>query len=405
MSKEKNNITIKIFALLIAIILWNNVMNIKNPQWDQEIRNIPVTFSNTATLDRLGLIVMEPKEVTVNVKVSGRRNDMEDFSSKNIVATLDLTGYSEGQFKVPINISLRNQLPSVVVTNWTPKEVLITFEKIVPKDIPITIEIEGEVPADYLLGDVSSKSQFISIRGPRSWVNEVNKAIVIVDVNGITSDVVRSRPVQILDDKGNEVMGVDKVPSVIDININVLKTNSIPIELITENELPENFTITNINISPRTVAIKGKKNILDITKINTKPIDINLLLEQTSMEVELDLPDGVELLDPKEKIIITYTIEETIVKDYNINLKDIVIKNLDSTLSINPLDLESSVQISLKGIKSVIDIIKEEDLKVEIDLLELEEGTHAIELKIGTIQGVTVDKINPDPLEIRLIKN
>jgi len=221
----------------------------------------------------------------------------------------------------------------------------------------------------------------------------------------INSDTSRSITVKVLDDQGNEVIGVDKVPSLIDVNISVLKTNSIPIELITENKLPDNFTITNIEISPRNIAIKGKKDILGINKINTKPIDINSLLEQTSMEVELDLPEGVELLNPKEKILITYTIEETIVKDYNVLMKDLTIKNLDSTLSINDLDLERSIQIALKGIKSVIDKVTVEDLVVEIDLLGLEEGTHTVQLKVGNIQGVTVDAIKPEPLEIELIKN
>lgn len=404
MSKEKNNITIKIFALLIAVLLWNTVMKTENPEWPKEIRNIPVTYSNAAALERLGLVIMEPKEVTVNVKVNGRKNDMKDFSAKNIVATVDLSGYREGQFKVPIKVSLINQKSSVVVDSWESKEVLFTFDKVIPKDIPISIEIEGQVPEGYLLGDVSSKSQFISIRGPRTWVNEVNKVVATIDVSDLTSDVIRSRPVQILDDQGNEVIGVDKVPSVIDINISVLKTNSIPIELITENELPENFTITNIEISPRDIAIKGK-NILSIDKINTKPVDINSLLEQTSMEVELDLPEGVELLNPREKVLITYTIEETIVNGYDILLKNVIIKNLDSTLSINTLDLERTIQISLKGIKSIIDEITEEDLIVEIDLLGLEEGTHPVEVKIGNIQGVTVDEIKPEPLEIQLIKN
>ena len=404
MSKEKNNITIKVFALLIAILLWSFVMNKENPEWPTTIKNIPVTI-NTSALDRLGLVLMEPKDITVNVEVNGRKSDMKDFSSKNIVAQVDLSGRGEGQFKVAINVSLINQKPGVVIKNIEPKEVLFTLEEIIPRDIPINIQTEGTVPTGYLLGDTSSKSQFVTIRGPRSWVNEVNKAIAIVDVTGITSDVIRSRPVQIVDDKGNEVLGVDKVPSVIDVNINVLKTNSLPIELITENELPENFAITNIEISPRNIDIKGKNDILNINKINTKPIDINSLLEQTSMEVELDLPEGVELLNPREKILITYTIEETIVKDYNILLKDVLIKNLDSTLSINTIDLENEIQLSLKGIKSVIDLITEDDLKIEIDLLGLEEGTHQVELKIENIQGITVDEIKPDPLEIRLIKN
>lgn len=404
MSKERNNITVKVFALLIAIILWSFVMNKENPEWPISSKNIPVTI-NTNTLDRLGLVLMEPKEITINVEVTGRKNDMKNFSAKNIVAQVDLSGRGEGQMKVPINVSLRNQLPGVIVTNWEPKEVLFTLEKIISRDIPINIQTEGEVPTDYLLGNVNSKSQFVSIRGPRSWVNEVDKVVAIVNVEDINSDTSRSITVKVLDDQGNEVIGVDKVPSLIDVNISVLKTNSIPIELITENKLPDNFTITNIEISPRNIAIKGKNDISGINKINTKPIDINSLLEQTSMEVELDLPEGVELLNPKEKILITYTIEETIVKDYNILMKDLTIKNLDSTLSINDLDLERSIQIALKGTKSVIDKVTGEDLVVEIDLLGLEEGTHTVQVKVGNIQGVTVDAIKPEPLEIELIKN
>lgn len=405
MSKEKNNITIKVFALLIAILLWNIVMNKENPELPREIRNIPVTYSNTSNLDRLGLVIMEPKEITANVKVKGRINDMSDFSAKNIVVKIDLSGYSEGQVRVPVTVSLINQKSSIAVTDWEPKEVLFTFDKVITKDIPIDIQVEGQLAENYLLGDVTSKSQFISIRGPRTWVNEVNRVVSSVDINGITEDAVRTRPVQILDGQGNEVLGVDKIPSVIDINVSVLKTNAIPIELITENELPENFTITNIEISPRTVSIKSKGNISKIEKINTKPIDINSLLEQTSMEVELDLPEGVELLNPREKTIITYTIEETIVKDFNILIKDAVLKNLDSTMSIEPLDLEKQLTVSLKGIKSVIDLISLENLVVEIDLLGLEEGTHSVQAKVGNIQGVKVDAIKPEPLDIRLIKN
>lgn len=404
MSKEKNNITIKVFALLIAIILWNNVMNIENPQWPINSKNTPVII-NTRALDRLGLVLIEQTDLTVNVEVSGRKNDMKNFSSKNIVAQIDLSGYNEGQIKVPITVSLRNQLPGVVVTNWEPKEVLLTLEKIISRDMPINIETEGAVPTDYLLEDVKSKSQFVTIRGPRTWVNEVNKVIATANIEGLTADANRSVNVKILDDQGNEVVGVDKVPNVIDVSIGVLKTNSIPIELITENELPDNYTITNIAINPSAIAIKGKNDSLNIGKINTKPIDINSLLEQSSMEVELDLPIGVELLNPKEKIVITYTIEETIIKNYNILLKDVKLKDLASTLSIDTLDLEKSIQISLKGIKSKVDLITEADLILEIDLLGLEEGLHPVELKISNLQGITVDSIMPEPFEIRLIKN
>ena len=404
MSKEKNNLTIKAFALIIAILLWTTVMKVENPEQPTTIRNIPVTI-NTTTLDRAGLVLMEPKEITVNVESTGRRNDMVDFSSKNIVAQVDLSGRGEGQFKLPITVSLINQKPGIVVTNIEPKEVLFTLEKTIPREIPINIQTEGAVPEYYLLDSITSMSHFVTISVPRSWVNEVNKVVATVNIDGISSNANRAVPVKILDDEGNEVLGVDKVPGMIDVSISVLKTNSIPIELITENELPENFTITNISISPSNIEIKGKKEIVDINKINTKTIDINSLLEQSSMEVELDLPQGIELLNPREKVVITYTIEETITKAYSIPFKNITIKNLASEFSINTLDLDKIIEVSLKGIKSELDLISESDLSLELDLLGLEEGSHLVNLKVNEFPGLTIEETKPESIEVRLIKN
>ncbi|HHV39164.1 MAG TPA: hypothetical protein GXX70_06720, partial [Tepidimicrobium sp.] len=76
MSKEKkNNLTMKIFALIMAIVLWSYVMSEENPSITEEFKNIEVTLTNVATLERQNLVVLEPSEPTVNVKVSGKRND------------------------------------------------------------------------------------------------------------------------------------------------------------------------------------------------------------------------------------------------------------------------------------------------------------------------------------------
>ena len=65
----------------------------------ETIRNIPVAF-NIEALDRQGLVLMEPKEASVTVRVTGRKFDMANFDSKSIKAYVDLSGYGEGQIKV-----------------------------------------------------------------------------------------------------------------------------------------------------------------------------------------------------------------------------------------------------------------------------------------------------------------
>lgn len=404
MSKEKNNLTAKILSLVIAIFLWSIVMKEVDPEIEPYYRNVSVTLLNTGALERQGLVIMEPKDIKVNVRVAGRASDLtgDKFSAKNISASVDLSGWSEGEVRVPVIVDLQG-VSNVQIVNSDPKDILFVFEKIVQKDIQVNIESEGEVAEGYVLGDLSTKSQTITIKGPRSWVNEVSKVVATVDVSNRNSPGKIARPVKILDDEGNEVRGVDKEPSMIDIDIPVFRTLSLPIELQTENELPEDFLIKEINIHPSTIDIIGDNSIEQLTKINTKVIDINSLLDKSTAQVELDLPDNVELLSPNQKVIISYIIENIGTRDFILNMEDLGIINLNEELIIDEADMNKEIIVTLKGTKSLLDSINIEDIKILLDLEDLVEGHHEINLIMEEIEGVTLEEINPEPLTINLV--
>ena len=58
-------------------------------------KNISVNMTNIASLERQNLTIMEPKDVRVNVKISGKRNDVNKVTERDIIATVDLRGYKE----------------------------------------------------------------------------------------------------------------------------------------------------------------------------------------------------------------------------------------------------------------------------------------------------------------------
>lgn len=330
--------------------------------------------------------------------------DKDKFTAKDIVAQVDLSGYGEGQFKVPVTVDLRDRLTNIKVTNHEPKEILFTFEKLVTKDMPITINTTGDLAENYVLGDISTRSQTIQIKGPRSWVNEVADIVAEVKLDGrrATDNIIV--PVKLLDDVGNEVRGVTKEPSSIDIHIPIYRTRRLPIELQTQGELPENFVISEISVIPSTIVIKGSDDIVNLTKIDTKLVDINNLVGREAAEVDLALPENVTLLNPEEKVFISYTIEEIITKDLTYTVGDIDILNLDEELTLEEEDFDKIVQISLRGIQSALDGIDEETFKPSIDLEGLGEGRHEVSINLGNIQGVTTESVNPEVLVINIKK-
>lgn len=403
MSKEKNNLTLKIFAFIIAILLWSFVMLEVNPEEERPIRNVNVTFTNEHTLDRQNLVVMEPEEVTISVKVTGKRSDMIDFDSKSIKASLDLSGYTEGQRKVPIKVEL-DQSSNIKIASFEPKEVLFTFDKLISKAQQVTIKTIGELESGYILGELETKSQTVLLKGPRSWVNEISEVEATVNLENRKENGKLTAPIKLLDDQGNDVRGVSMEPSSIDINVGILRTIKVPIELQIENQLPENYEITEVSINPSNIEVKGNKDILKLITIQTKPVDINSLIKDTEMEVELNLPKGVELLNPNEKITVTLKVEESSMKTFSYNLNEITINNLNEELSIDEEDYLKNIDVKLKGNREEMDALTKEDLKVSIDLENLEEGLNEVYIKYEVPTGITVKEILPQPIEINLIK-
>ncbi|MCF6462304.1 CdaR family protein [Clostridium sp. Cult1] len=402
MSKEKkNDLTLKIFALVIAIILWSYVMSEVNPPFTSEFKNVNVDFINESALEKQGLVVMEPKNANIRVSVSGRRSEVLQVSGSDIIAQVDLNGYSEGNVKVPVYV----QVPSDVrIVDYSPKEILFKFDKIIRRDSPVAVETQGNLPKGYVLGTPEVKPQSVYIEGPRTWINSVAKAVAFVKVTDKTEDIKATVPIKVVDDEGNDVRGISKEQNVVDIFIPVYQTKKVPIELQTESQLPDNYEIVNVNINPSTIEIKGKKaNLSGVSSISTKPIDINSLIGNRNVPVELELPEGVSLVDPNQKVTITLNIDETITQTFDYTLKDVEIVNLDTSLNIDEEELNRPFTITIKGSSSKINSLEKEDIDLRLDLRDLEEGTHKVNPEIIAEDGIEIISVIPDSFDITLV--
>src|SRR5699024_2424872 len=181
-----------------------------------------------------------------------------------------------------------------------------------------------------------------------------------------------------------------------------LKQKTLPIKLQTTGELPDSYDIDNIKIYPSTIAVKGGDSIDGLKEINTKSVDLNSLLDSSSTEVELDLPENIKLINPDQKVSISYTVEETREEDYEFDFEDIDMRDLDDNLSIE--SQSDNISLKLKGPRELLDDISKEDIKLYLDLKDLEEGSHDVDINVENISGITIETIDPRRLKIELIK-
>lgn len=399
MGKEKNEWTLKIFALLIAIILWTYVMSEVDPRISENF-NVEVRFLNESSLERQGLVVLEPENATVRVRVSGRRSEIIKIKESDILAQVDLSGYSEGKVKVPVYV----QAPgSVTIDDYSPREILITFDRIITREMPVTVETTGQVPEGVVLGTPEVKPQYVAIEGPRTWLNSVWKVIATVDVSQSTNDINVTRPIRIVDDEGNEVRGIYSNINVVDISIPVYNVKTVPIELRTENQLPESYEIVDITIIPSTVSIIGKKDVLqNINQINTQAVDILELMNNENVTVDLDIPEGVRLAEGEGQVTVTLNVEDIITKTLNFTLENVNILNLSPGLSIAEESMNKTFSITIKGRRSIVEALEAEDIELILDLQGLGEGSHNVEITVKEEEFILLT-ISPESIQVDLI--
>lgn len=398
MGKEKNEWTLKIFALLIAIILWTYVMSEVDPRISENF-NVEVRFLNESSLERQGLVVLEPENATVRVRVSGRRSEIIKIKESDILAQVDLSGYSEGKVKVPVYV----QAPgSVTIDDYSPREILITFDRIITREMPVTVETTGQVPEGVVLGTPEVKPQYVAIEGPRTWLNSVWKVIATVDVSQSTNDINVTRPIRIVDDEGNEVRGIYSNINVVDISIPLYNVKTVPIELRTENQLPESYEIVDITIIPSTVSIIGKKDVLqNINQINTQAVDILELMNNENVTVDLDIPEGVRLAEGEGQVTVTLNVEDIITKTLNFTLENVNILNLSPGLSIAEESMNKTFSITIKGRRSIVEALEAEDIELILDLQGLGEGSHNVEITVKEEEFILLT-ISPESIQVDL---
>lgn len=401
-SKEKRNKdwTLKIFALLLAIFLWGYVINEVNPEETRRYPNIELEFSNMESLAREGLEIMDPKEAKISVEVLGKKSDMVNFSSKSIKAIVDLSGYTEGEKKVPVKVSL-DHMSNIKIIDYEPKEVMVTFDKLITKERKVTIRTVGELADSYVLGDISTKTETIVLKGPRSWINEVSDVVAYVDLNGRTEGSNVISQIRLLNEDGNDVVGVEKEPSSIDVNIPILRSKEVEVNLVTDKELPEEYEVKQIVVNPSKVKLKGDSSVLDLQSVSTKTISMEELLEKDEVKVKLDLPKGIEIIDSQEDITVSLIVVETVEKILDYNSSELEVRNLDSSLEAL-YDEEIPIKVIIRGDKDKLDLVTKDNISPYIDLKGLNKGNNNVDIQLVGLNDITLKDIIPKWINVQL---
>lgn len=260
----RNNKILMVFSLLISFGLWIWVSVEKSPIVQKVISDVPVNIELSGSVpEQLNLQIFGDTNFKVDVTVSGKKYVLASIDKDDIVISA-VTNYvdSSGKKTLQLKYSVAGGSEDFDIIALSSTYIEVYFDIFKQVELPLQAEFTNDInsllPEDCILGDIVFSQQTVTVSGPASEINRINK--VVANVN-LTEQLEKNTTVvpeiQIITEDGSklEYSAIDSESSEdITMSIPVLKKVTLPASVTFKNA-PANFALDTLEytVSPKTI--------------------------------------------------------------------------------------------------------------------------------------------------------
>jgi YbbR domain-containing protein len=403
--EEKNKrqqLIVRITCFIAAFGLWLYISNIENPIGTYKLTNVPVKLINVESLYQSKLALLPGNQPTVTVTLRGTASDFSSVKPEqfNLVADMGAYVVKKGENHIPVQVVESPNPDNIKVVNSDNLWVKVNLDDYVEKTVPIKLNI-GDAKQGYYPLQPQLRITDIMISGAAKYVSMVDNVIAKCDLKNYTKDISVTLPLQAINSTNNVVVNDVKLSSeFIDVTIPIKKVKTVGINIKTTGTLNKNIILKSLTSVPDKIDIAGDDNVIkNITNVDTQPIDLQKLQENTSLTVPLVLPSGIIGVNSDGSIKVTANMDKNTEKNLSI---DISVKNAGSDLDYTLGD--TKVALDITGLESIVNNLKPEDITCSVDLNSLAEGDYNLPVNITLPEGVTKVSSAPEVVKVSLKK-
>ena len=184
--------------------------------------------------------------------------------------------------------------------------------------MPIELVTAGAVAQDAAVKDIQKSMEFVTVVGPKSFVEQAAKVVGTLNLNGNTSSFEQQIPMKAIDAKGNVVNRVRVVPSVITVAIDIesgLKRRIVPV--VPELSVVDGWELTKITVEPAQMEITGADNVINsIVTLRTVPFTVQTGQRVFKATLRLEVPDEVTV-KTNEVTVSAEVVRKPVMRDTN----------------------------------------------------------------------------------------
>lgn len=389
-----------LWALALAVAVWIAAVTAADPDETRQLPN-PVPVEIIGQDPSLVINSDLPKEVEITLRApQSVWNDL-DADPSLVHVILDLSGLSAGEHTSELQIQVDARPVQILTT--TPKSVLFSLESIATKPFPVDVTLSGESSIGYQIGEAMIEPAEVIVAGAQSQVEKVARTHVSVDLDGVRENVDQTLVVEVLDANGDPVEGVTVSPETIHVSLPVSQQGGyrdVAVKVIMAGRVASGYRLTDISVFPPVVTIYAAdpelvNNLPGV--VETAPLDLQNAKEDINTRLALNLPEGVTIVG--DQTVLIQTGVSAIESSVTLDGEKVEIIGLENglTATVSPL----TVDVIVSGPLPILDTITHQDVRITVDLTNLEIGTHQVIPKIEVlISDVIVESILPNTIEV-----
>lgn len=397
------NLPLMILSLLAAFVIWLFAVSSSDPTEEGRFpQNVAIEVKGLG--DGLVLTNDLPLNVNINLRAPSsiwRRMSLEKVTGK---ATIDLTGLEAGEYEVPVQVQIG--ISPIHILSYSPQTVTVKMERYETREYEIKVKELGEIPTAFKAEPPVLSSDKVTISGPVSQLDRISEVRVLLDHSNATSSIEKVLSVNALTDSNLVIKDVAISPEKITLTQEINMRGGyriLSVKLVTKGELQSGYRVTNIGVDPVYATVYcSDRSLLDSfpSYIETTPVDLSEITENTSRKISLMIPDGATLVGD-QNVNLNVAIEEI---EGTITLSEVPIKLIGEDENLQAQYSPETIDVYLTGPVNELNNVTMENVSAIVDLKDLGPGSYQIEplIEISTDKEVQVQSVLPAAIEVTM---